>query len=51
MIAVVILSAGESRRMGRPKALLSFPGQLLSQTSNDSQRARRMGPPQEPAHE
>src|SRR5487761_525377 len=25
MIAVVILSAGESRRMGQPKALLSFP--------------------------
>ncbi|MGB6623843.1 MAG: NTP transferase domain-containing protein, partial [Candidatus Acidiferrales bacterium] len=25
MIAVVILSAGESRRMGQPKALLPFP--------------------------
>ena len=28
MIAVVILSAGESRRMGRPKALVSFPNIL-----------------------
>jgi molybdenum cofactor cytidylyltransferase len=28
MIAVVILSAGESRRMGRPKALISFPDVL-----------------------
>jgi len=30
MIAIVILSAGESRRMGQPKALLPFPEQFSS---------------------
>jgi molybdenum cofactor cytidylyltransferase len=33
MIAVVILSAGESRRMGQPKALLPFPENFLSGNS------------------
>jgi molybdenum cofactor cytidylyltransferase len=32
MIAVVILSGGESRRMGQPKALLPFPESFLSAT-------------------
>ena len=31
MIAVVILSAGESRRMGQPKALVPFPGALMQE--------------------
>lgn len=31
MIAVVILSAGESRRMGRPKALVPFPDILIQE--------------------
>lgn len=31
MIAVVILSAGESRRMGRPKALVPFPDTFIQE--------------------
>lgn len=33
MIAVVILAAGESRRMGQPKALLPFPEKPAAQSS------------------
>ena len=38
MIAVVILSAGESRRMGRPKALLPFPEFFRSPTAKREDR-------------
>lgn len=40
MLAVVILAAGESRRMGRPKALLPFPG---FPNSRDEKSAQSMG--------
>lgn len=36
MLAVVILAAGESRRMGRPKALIPFP-ETTSRLANNSQ--------------
>ncbi|MFI5128296.1 MAG: NTP transferase domain-containing protein [Candidatus Acidiferrales bacterium] len=38
MIAVVILSAGESRRMGQPKALLPFPEFFASATGKNEDR-------------
>lgn len=38
MIAVVILSAGESRRMGQPKALLPFPEFFRSATGKSEDR-------------
>lgn len=38
MIAVVILAAGESRRMGQPKALLPFPENYFKSRGADSQR-------------
>jgi len=51
LLAAVILSAGASSRMGRPKALLSLPRRNISRTSDsshatlahwrDSRRARR----------
>jgi|SRR5215472_7710164 len=34
MLAVVILAAGESRRMGRPKALIPFPEHVFSTSHN-----------------
>src|SRR6185437_5490544 len=40
MIAVVILSAGESRRMGQPKALLPFPENFSSAQSQRTQTAQ-----------
>lgn len=40
MIAVVILSAGESRRMGQPKALLPFPENFPSAQSQRTQTAQ-----------
>ncbi|MHB8485990.1 MAG: nucleotidyltransferase family protein [Candidatus Acidiferrales bacterium] len=40
MIAVVILSAGESRRMGQPKALLPFPENFPSALSQRTQTAQ-----------
>lgn len=38
MIAVVILSAGESRRMGQPKALLPFPEFFRNTTGKSKDR-------------
>ena len=38
MLAVVILAAGESRRMGQPKALLPFPENYFKSRGADSQR-------------
>lgn len=38
MIAVVILAAGESRRMGQPKALLPFPEFFASATGKSEHR-------------
>ena len=40
MIAIVILSAGESRRMGQPKALLPFPENFPSAQSQRTQTAK-----------
>ena len=39
MLAVVILAAGESRRMGRPKALLPFPDSSGSQEAKEKKIA------------
>jgi molybdenum cofactor cytidylyltransferase len=39
-IAVVILAAGESRRMGQPKALLPFPEQFPSAPSQRAKTAK-----------
>jgi molybdenum cofactor cytidylyltransferase len=36
MLAVVILAAGESRRMGQPKALVPFPESFRNARSNDA---------------
>jgi len=46
MIAVVILAAGESRRMGQPKALLPFPENFLFEDSKKikKQDVRRASP-------
>ena len=38
MLAVVILAAGESRRMGRPKALIPFPEQFYLSSDNSRQQ-------------
>ena len=40
MLAVVILAAGESRRMGQPKALLPFPENFSSAQSQRTQTAQ-----------
>jgi len=40
MLAVVILAAGESRRMGQPKALLPFPENFPSAQSQRTQTAQ-----------
>ena len=39
MLAVVILAAGESRRMGRPKALIPFPEHVFSASHNTLREA------------
>jgi molybdenum cofactor cytidylyltransferase len=39
MLAVVILAAGESRRMGRPKALIPFPEHVFPASHNARQEA------------
>jgi molybdenum cofactor cytidylyltransferase len=44
MLAVAILAAGESRRMGRPKALLTFRGKTFAEHLVSSTRHERVGP-------
>ncbi len=43
MLAAVILAAGESRRMGKPKALLSLQGQTFVERLIQATRHPRVG--------
>ena len=43
MLAVVILAAGESRRMGQPKALLSYRGKTFAEHLVSATRHERVG--------
>jgi molybdenum cofactor cytidylyltransferase len=43
MLAVAILAAGESRRMGRPKALLTFHGKTFAEHLVSATRHERVG--------
>lgn len=44
MIAIIILAAGASRRLGKPKQLLVFEGKTLIQNSIDSALSSKIGP-------